>query len=407
MGDQGGDLMKKLRDMGLFLVIREIFMLLDPVSLHNSRQVCKTWNVLIQQEIWDSKKMRTKLSDRLTWRWKSIPPVTRKFEIGHDIVDIKADQELVIAALANSYVIVLERKNHRLKHLLLHEDGWNLHEWTSRKRNCIDFSKLVIISASNNSIRTWDRNTGTLLHTLRFQSYHHIEDIRMLDFTVITIRNQRYFTRWNFSPQDQELIFESNIAGHIENITMLDCSNNHIATSTDNGETKIWRKQDCKCERTFNTKKTSAIGLKFPHVITIGYEENNGLHIWNVQDGSHKRSILKTLNIKAINFSNPNFIAITIPNMVLTSYPNQIVGGEIIILEWNQIKEKRIKEDALWRRKYKWTGIGCITVALTPSSLIYSAYDQTHIPNIIAKEFWLSTRTPSEWRPSFLDRIKI
>ena len=51
-----------------------VFLMLDGVSLHRARQVCKDWNQFIVQQIWNSRVGRTSLETRLKQNWKQGEP---------------------------------------------------------------------------------------------------------------------------------------------------------------------------------------------------------------------------------------------------------------------------------------------------------------------------------------------
>ena len=53
---------------------QKIFLMVDGVSLHKARQVCKDWNELIVEQIWNTRVGRTSLETRLKHNWKQGEP---------------------------------------------------------------------------------------------------------------------------------------------------------------------------------------------------------------------------------------------------------------------------------------------------------------------------------------------
>ena len=81
-------------------LVRGIFLLLPGGSLHSCRQVCKSWNNFIMENIWNSSFARKQLENRLEKNWK-----TNSFVESSEIIDVGVKTSRVIAA-SGDYIVI-------------------------------------------------------------------------------------------------------------------------------------------------------------------------------------------------------------------------------------------------------------------------------------------------------------
>ena len=81
-------------------LVRGIFLLLPGGSLHSCRQVCKSWNNFIMENIWNSSFARKQLENQLEKNWK-----TNSFVETSEIIDVGVNTSRVIAA-SGDYIVI-------------------------------------------------------------------------------------------------------------------------------------------------------------------------------------------------------------------------------------------------------------------------------------------------------------
>ena len=91
------------------LVVVEIFIQLSGKSLHRCRQVCKTWNIFILENIWKYKYARDALEKRLIQNWNNIDPKDVETE---EVFDWTTSNVVNTLALTENFFVV-ESKDSR------------------------------------------------------------------------------------------------------------------------------------------------------------------------------------------------------------------------------------------------------------------------------------------------------
>ena len=81
----------------------KIFQSLEGGALKRSREVCKSWNVFIENEIWNSKSSRRDIEKKIQENWT--PPL--RFSIFTDEFDVSMmGNGAMIAATGNYFALV-------------------------------------------------------------------------------------------------------------------------------------------------------------------------------------------------------------------------------------------------------------------------------------------------------------
>ena len=78
----GDDLVSRLFTANMDLILRDIFLFLDPGSLKASRCVSHQWNSFILETLWGSRGGRRRLEEQLQHRWRSHTGASRVVELG-------------------------------------------------------------------------------------------------------------------------------------------------------------------------------------------------------------------------------------------------------------------------------------------------------------------------------------
>ena len=86
-------------------LVRQVFLHLPPTSLKRARMVCREWDQLIKEEVWESKDGRKVMERRLEEQWRQSQPTRREALLGpgYSVEDIKCD-ESHITIITVSYV---------------------------------------------------------------------------------------------------------------------------------------------------------------------------------------------------------------------------------------------------------------------------------------------------------------
>ena len=58
-------------------LFRQIFLNLPPTSLKRARLVCREWDQLIKEEVWESKEGRKVMERRLEKQWREVEPIRK------------------------------------------------------------------------------------------------------------------------------------------------------------------------------------------------------------------------------------------------------------------------------------------------------------------------------------------
>ena len=85
-----------------------VFLSLDPVSLKNSRLVCKAWNSFIQRRVWGSPRARVGLRGRLLRHWKNASARVDMLlkEKCKEVYSMACDEERVYCGTADQHIQV-------------------------------------------------------------------------------------------------------------------------------------------------------------------------------------------------------------------------------------------------------------------------------------------------------------
>ena len=88
-------------------LLQEIFLYLDPESLHNSRQVCQQWNDFITESVWGSQRGHRALERRLHNNWLTSEPrvlsvdYTEQMFFHHNKSALALDNKYLVAGLSH------------------------------------------------------------------------------------------------------------------------------------------------------------------------------------------------------------------------------------------------------------------------------------------------------------------
>ena len=80
------DILQQLFSKNANEVIQSILLYLDFKSLHVARTVCKKWNEIICDLVWNSKKGRAVLKERRILKWKKDPNKVMSYDYSDQMI---------------------------------------------------------------------------------------------------------------------------------------------------------------------------------------------------------------------------------------------------------------------------------------------------------------------------------
>ena len=89
----GYDLVSRLFTANMDLILRDIFLFLDPGSLKASRCVSHQWNSFILETLWGSRGGRRRLEERLLQRWRNKAWDLEELDTGYLVKGLVSDEE--------------------------------------------------------------------------------------------------------------------------------------------------------------------------------------------------------------------------------------------------------------------------------------------------------------------------
>ena len=104
--------MQELFDRELELILKKIFLFLDPKSLKNSKLTCSQWRDFIDKNIWksESASVKNQLHHKLIsgWKWEEPVRITNK-EFPTEVDRLVCDSEVIVCSLWSFTAIILSK----------------------------------------------------------------------------------------------------------------------------------------------------------------------------------------------------------------------------------------------------------------------------------------------------------
>ena len=106
MAEEGG-IIAWLFERNCLELLQEIFLYLDPESLHNSRKTCQGWNNFISESVWGSQRGHRALEKRLHNNWLTSNPrvfsvdYTEQMFFHHNKSALALDNKYLVAGLSH------------------------------------------------------------------------------------------------------------------------------------------------------------------------------------------------------------------------------------------------------------------------------------------------------------------
>ena len=168
MIEEGG-IIARLLERNCQELLQQIFLYLDPGSLHNSRQVCQQWNDFIRGSVWGSQRGRRSLQRRLHHNWLTSEPrvfsvdYTDQMFFHHSKRALALDNKYLVVGLSHvgqGGAKVIDLASEEVVGHLPHQDTQD------RGVRCVMMTRSWIITQGRERAHLWSRDNFQLVTTL-------------------------------------------------------------------------------------------------------------------------------------------------------------------------------------------------------------------------------------------------
>lgn len=400
------DIMSRLFDFDLDLVLQMIFVSLDPRSLHTSKRVCKQWHKFIKSRIWKSKSMLKILHSKLEWQWKNGLPSVKTIKVKAPVFDVRSDSDIIVAGLRNGSALVFDKRSGSVIFCLNHEEDRHHHGQDVIQ---VDFSDTLIVSVSSvGSVMVWRRQDGTLIQRMTHHCDHPVWGVSVVGNTVLTCGEDHSLAILQYSPEIDGVKLLHQLYDHHTSVSHVDSDETWALTGTATGEMKLWDIKEAKCIRTIPSQRIHSLTLKYPLAATVGAADNLGVHVWDVQNGKLIRSLLQTCAMEDVRIFGSHLVSATSAEEIF--YRRDAVDCRVIIWDLEEVTDTSIAENDLWYRDFYCRETNAFGISVDETCLIYSELDNEHNEHrstITLRDFWLCDRPVIGWEKNFLDSIQV
>lgn len=170
MTEEGG-IVARLLERNCQELLQEIFLYLDPASLHISRQVCQRWNDFISQTVWGSQRGIRAQERRLHYSWLTSEPrlfsvdYTDQMFFHHKKSSLALDNKYLVAGLSHvgqGGAKVIDLATQEIVAHLPHQDTQD------RGVRSVMITRSWIITQGKEKSLLWSRDTFQQVLSLEF-----------------------------------------------------------------------------------------------------------------------------------------------------------------------------------------------------------------------------------------------
>ena len=226
MAEEGG-VIAQLFERNCQELLQEIFLYLDPESLHTSRQVSQRWNDFIREAVWGSQRGHRALERRLHNNWLTSEP--RVFSVDYtDQMFFHYNKNAL--ALDNKYLVVglshVGQGGAKVRDLATQEIVAHLPHQDSQGNDrevwCVQITQTWIITQGQEKALLWSRDNFQQVLTLDFQFNSCMETEDGLLFLAHHQSNILSLYKLKTNSFTPELIFEIEREGYPKFATIKD-----------------------------------------------------------------------------------------------------------------------------------------------------------------------------------------
>jgi len=289
------DIFSKFFQHNMDEILQKIFLMLDPDSLHCSRQINKQWNEFILNRIWGSYFARRYLKKRLRHRWMKERPGIESCDYWDQMFvysnSFAMDERILVCGLSHvgeGGAKVIERKTGNIIDSLCHKFENHVKKCVRR----VALSNYFIATLCGKLLCVWDKNTRSLIDKVDLGE-NFVESYADMEATghIIAIANKNYNDHiyvWKLEETELNLVAEFKNNCQVSPTFVLDSDRLGVILEYNLATVKFYETDNLELRETFDTDTCLFDGFmtlkafRFPHFAICQYSE---IYIWNVETG--------------------------------------------------------------------------------------------------------------------------
>jgi len=383
-GVRGEPVLLRMFNCDLDEALQLVFLSLDPVSLKNSRLVCKAWNSFIRRRVWGSPRARAGLRGRLLRHWRSASARVGMLTLCKEVYSMACDDERVYCGTADQHIQVFCITSAKLiyeRYCAIQEEAITMFDGQimavegedgldPRPGVQLDLGKRFLAAITlGGVVSIWEKHTGVQLYLDRPHGKVGVFGVRVWGEVVIT------------GAADASLVLLENrnstwavgqkVSTGTSYITHLDSDGDTLSVGTHTG-VQLWKVKEEKNSEGEVEVRLSHLGgpveekgpklvvwmlvISQPYILIVGGEEWGGVQVWRVATGELVRHFDPETHYHNLQINRQGLVTLTeiknFPLELMMGYqPGDTEEVAVVVLKLSDLGNRRIKDADLWQRK--------------------------------------------------------